>query len=356
MFLPWLRSNRPGVRPIWFDPFGTTGIENICSTDEFYAREHNYILFFDQEPIDIERHRQTFQHLQNNVVVHKSPEPPLIITSELNSQAVDSVCKEFGIEQRYYFFHGWAALDWFRGYNQSYLMTPVHDRRITHTFLAPMRIIGGQRQHRVIMMAYILNFGLHHNYISFPNRCPAENRTIGQIVSDVTAVYPELSSAFNGHRASSVFPMCFSNESDHPMRSYQLDLFEESARSLLYLVTETVADGQRLHLTEKIFKPICLGMPFILVSTVGSLEYLRSYGFKTFGDFWDESYDQEPVMIKRIEKITQQLHQLDRMPQQKKQQLFDAMIPTIEHNLQHFYSGGFEKVLSAELNSMLLSL
>jgi hypothetical protein len=46
-------------------------------------------------------------------------------------------------------------------------------------------------------------------------------------------------------------------------------------------------------------------MPFVIVGTQGSLKYLRSYGFKTFGDLWDESYDDEPDDSKRIEKIAQ---------------------------------------------------
>jgi hypothetical protein len=32
-------------------------------------------------------------------------------------------------------------------------------------------------------------------------------------------------------------------------------------------------------------------MPFVIVGTRGSLEYLRSYGFRTFEGIWDESYD-----------------------------------------------------------------
>ena len=33
--------------------------------------------------------------------------------------------------------------------------------------------------------------------------------------------------------------------------------------------------------------------PFVMVSKKGTLKYLRDIGFKTFGDFWDESYDDE---------------------------------------------------------------
>jgi hypothetical protein len=105
-------------------------------------------------------------------------------------------------------------------------------------------------------------------------------------------------------------------------------------------------------LTEKTFKPIALGMPFIIVGTQGSLKYLRSYGFKTFGDLWDESYDDEPDDSKRIEKIAQILKQLDES-EEHQQDIFESAQKIIEHNWNHFYHGGFEQILWQELQDML---
>ena len=57
------------------------------------------------------------------------------------------------------------------------------------------------------------------------------------------------------------------------------------------LVSETLCVENKKHLTEKIFKPIVAGKPFILAAGYKNLEYLRSYGFNTFDSLWDESYD-----------------------------------------------------------------
>jgi hypothetical protein len=108
-----------------------------------------------------------------------------------------------------------------------------------------------------------------------------------------------------------------------------------------------------LHLTEKTFKPIALGMPFVLTGTQGSLEYLRSYGFKTFGSVWDESYDQEPNDIRRAEKLAELLKSIDQLSEKHKQELFEQTWPIIEHNWNHFYQGGFANTLWAELVDML---
>jgi hypothetical protein len=113
-----------------------------------------------------------------------------------------------------------------------------------------------------------------------------------------------------------------------------------------------VYTGRRSQLTEKSFKPIALGMPFVIVGTQGSLKYLRSYGFRTFGDIWDESYDDADDDV-RIEKIAKLLKDLDSMSMDQKKKIFESAHDVIKHNWNHFYNGRFESVLWAELQEML---
>lgn len=61
--------------------------------------------------------------------------------------------------------------------------------------------------------------------------------------------------------------------------------------SLVSIVTETNFIDDEVSLTEKSFKPSKEKHPFILVGSQGALQALRNMGFKTFGDFWDENYD-----------------------------------------------------------------
>jgi hypothetical protein len=190
---------------------------------------------------------------------------------------------------------------------------------------------------------------LHHNWISCPETCPAENISVYDAASQLKHIYPDAESVF----AKTSFPLCFPGEFNSPMHSCWLSLFDESAESLLYVVTETVASGRRQHLTEKTFKPICLNMPFVVVGTAGSLDYLKRYGFKTFDSLWNESYDAETDDLLRIEKIGQLLAELNQLSQREKQQLFDHASTITQHNFEHFYSGGFEQILWAELTDML---
>jgi hypothetical protein len=68
--------------------------------------------------------------------------------------------------------------------------------------------------------------------------------------------------------------------------------------SCINLVTETSFELNELFISEKVFKPIINYQPFIVFGPYRYLEKLRSYGYKTFGDFWDESYDniEDPKM------------------------------------------------------------
>jgi len=328
----------------WFDPFGSVKFSDLCSLPTFAHPKSRYI-FWDQEPL----HKELIDKTLRQFVHEFWCDERHIITSEYNSEYVKYASDTYGCQSHYYFFHGWAALDWYRGYNRSFVMPVPKDRTITKTFIAPNRIIAGNREHRLLMLYHMFKHNLHNNWISCPEICPAENISVYAAASKLKHIYPDIESVF----AKTDFPKCFPNESNSPMHSYQLSLFDECAESLLYVVTETVANGARQHLTEKIFKPICLNMPFVIVGTAGSLEYLRRYGFKTFDSLWDESYDHEANDVDRIQKIGQLLKELDQLSQQEKQLLFRHASEISQHNFDHFYGGGFEQILWTELTGML---
>jgi len=377
-FWPWVRKNRTGFRVFHCDPFGRSDPDSVINYGRDDMYEHNYIFFFDQEPIHLSIHAATFEQVVKSnedinagwyidrntyigikkvIYIKEIPREPgfvgagYLCTSERNSENVEAVCNQFSWKSLYYFFHGWAAMDWYRGYDRTFLIAPPKERTITRTFIAPNRIVAGERQHRLEVLYHIFKHGMLENHISCPAVCPAENISIHDAVKPLVGKYPDIQDVF----AKQSLPINFAGETDHPMHSCWLSLFDESAESLLYLVTETVYTGRRHHLTEKTFKPIAMGMPFVIVGTRGSLEYLRSYGFRTFEGIWDESYDSAEDSV-RIERITSLLRSLDELPVEAKQYLFEQAHEVIEHNWNHFYHGGFEKILWAELQEMLASI
>ena len=87
-------------------------------------------------------------------------------------------------------------------------------------------------------------------------------------------------------------------------------------------------------LTEKVAKPLATGKPFVLLGGRGSLRLLRDWGFVTFGDIMDESYDDEEIPTLRIEKIIRSLKQVYHSPD--RQHIIEQMNQTAQHNIAQY--------------------
>jgi len=116
---------------------------------------------------------------------------------------------------------------------------------------------------------------------------------------------------------------------------------------------ETLFDDSRIQLTEKILRPIAVGQPFILAGTQGSLDYLRSYGFRTFDNIWDESYDNEPSAEKRLLAIADLMKTIANWSVTERQLNQHAMQLITQHNRQHFFSQNFSNQVIRELTANL---
>lgn len=345
-FWPWIERNRPGVRMFFCDPFGHTHPENLFNHGSDTILETDYVFFHDQEPIQLTAHQPLFlEVLRNNGDINPGVPGGRVVVSEKGS-AVDALCDIYGWQSSYYFFHGWACLDWFRGYHRTFLFDHPQNRTVpSQTFMSPNRIIGGERDHRVLFLYLCQKQGLLHNHISAPLVCPVENVHIFDIGKKYQNQYPDILSTLS----ASQFPRLFAGETTQSMTSCWLGNFVEAMDSMIYVPTETVYFGRRLHITEKTFKAIALGMPFVLVAPAHSLEYLRSYGFKTFSDVWDESYDQEQDDFLRLERVVALLADIDSLSVKEKRSTWNAVLPSVVHNWNHFYHGDFEKILWNEL-------
>jgi hypothetical protein len=93
-------------------------------------------------------------------------------------------------------------------------------------------------------------------------------------------------------------------------------------------------------ITEKIARPLATGKPFVLLGARHSLQSLRNQGFQTFHEFIDESYDEEAVPYRRINKIMQSLQALYHSPQ--RHQTISDMVRHAQHNIQQYkkFTGG----------------
>lgn len=116
-----------------------------------------------------------------------------------------------------------------------------------------------------------------------------------------------------------------------------LDLtLQDYESTFLSIINETLTTQDTLFLSEKIFKPIFIGHPFIVIGNVGTLQYLKRLGYKTFDKWVDESYDEEPNFLKRVDKIINILNKLKSYSIEDLQKLRKEMQEVLDHNKNHF--------------------
>lgn len=267
-----------------------------------------------------------------------------LVTSE-KSQLFDSFSEEREFSQLYYFFHGFAALDWYRGY-----YTLNNDKVIVknykHDYVSYNRIVSDDRSYRIYLLSQLKEKGiLKQGLVSF-NVDDQNFNWRDELINPAT----KLSPSAQHHILSNLYdlPNKLSIDGDQLPGSSSARIPKQTHDALWHVVTETVFYYDKLHLTEKIFKPIVSKQPFMLVAAPGNLEYLRSYGFKTFDGIIDESYDNIQDPDQRISAIVNQLEWYSNLSPVRKQQVMEKLAPIVEYNFQYFYSE-FKHTLTREL-------
>ena len=98
------------------------------------------------------------------------------------------------------------------------------------------------------------------------------------------------------------------------------------------VVSETSASDDWCFITEKTVRPIIYYHPFIVWGNPGTLKVLKEYGFKTFPEFFDESYDSIYDSEKRLSIIIDNLNRLCNMSLDEIHTLYQSIIPKLIHN------------------------
>lgn len=191
-----------------------------------------------------------------------------------------------------------------------------HEKNIQHNLLC---MIGTRRNHRIQVQKYIKKFNLKIPYsVNNPNntmKSPIDEEFLEPIEKDIEKINFVYSESLRINENWVSF-------SSHPLISSLSNIevenvvINQNIPSLGYdfynnfavdFVTETVFDYPHQFLSEKTVRPILCATPFVLLAAQYSLKFLKSHGFKTFSNYWDESYDiiQDPSerFVKVLETV-----------------------------------------------------
>ena len=313
-----------------------------------YCNDHDesspWILFYDQEPI-FDRYLTKYLKLLD-ILDRKIR----VVSSEKSK--FSKKYKDF-----YYFYHGFASLDWYRGYHLLNYNKKIV-RSYSKDYISFNRLILNDRSYRIFLVSQLIATGiLDKGAVSFSvsDEDQSWRMEIGDKDSRMSD-YAKKQSIINlsGKNITKLVLDRDSIRSDksadilRPVTGYTHYGSFHDVDAFWHVVTETVFYHDKLHLTEKIFKPIVSKQPFMLLAAPGNLAYLRSYGFKTFAGIIDESYDDIKDNDARIEAVVSQLKWYCDLSDSEKTEIQKRCESIVEHNFHHFY-GKFKEIITDEL-------
>jgi hypothetical protein len=339
---------------VWYIHNGVPKLENIHIHDiSIFTRKQipdRKIFLFDQEPVISDLLQPYFNFFL------ATPIPAVFATSE-KSDIVNTTCDLYNFQSLYYFFHGFAALDWYRGhYALNYNKSIV--KQYTHDFISFNRIITDDRSYRIYFVSLLKELGLlDHGLVSF-NVTDNLFDDWQDETADSNSKLSATARQHAEHHLTGITKLIIDRPEVHGSASANIPRNINSwwypgkgpadIDAFWHIVTETVFYYDKLHLTEKIFKPIVSKQPFMLLAAPGNLAYLKSYGFKTFDSVIDESYDNIQDNDLRTEAIVRQLHWYCNLTPDEKTDIIRQLEPVIQHNFNHFY-GEFRHIITREL-------
>lgn len=326
---------------VYYYPFGTTNNISIGENYPWGQTPHHALFHFDQEPI----YDTSLGKLYDDFLGAWGTKYCKLLANSEKSQIKKTLCQERSMLDWYYFYHGFAALDWFR--DAQYLFNVANPQKV---FCSLNHLVTGKRSYRISLTSRLMQNQLApYGDISF-------HGTIGQCTAEIESCTTEMSQSDKAVARqmldSGIFqpPLYVDHASINSSYSARLGFNEYRLwqNAFCHLVNETVYYDEKLHLTEKTFKPIVSLRPFILAASPGSLEYLRQYGFETFGNWIDESYDLEPCHARRQDMIVAEIRKLCALGQSGILDMLADMRPVLEHNKTHFFNN-FRKIITEEL-------
>lgn len=318
----------------YFYPWGEKGFKNITDNEddfEIYEKLYNklsVVLCHDQEPLDFDLYSDNclleqlshitvdqaqdlaargYKNLNLNLRWHQPYNRTnywVLLHSELNSPQVIQYESTGLFKCAYWWSHALIALDWYRFARYDNRLTDK-SQPIKANFLVYARATTGKRAYRKLFLEHLQHI---------------DSVQLGSI--DPTAVVTSDSSA-----------------------TYNPQDFAQTRCSI---VLETVYD-QRIHLTEKTLRPLACGHPFMILNGPGALETIRSYGFKTFQPYINESYDNEKDPGKRMNMVLAEMRRINNSSEKYQKFIWNGCAEIAAYNKQLFFDDKFLWRVKTEL-------
>jgi hypothetical protein len=106
-------------------------------------------------------------------------------------------------------------------------------------------------------------------------------------------------------------------------------------------------------ITEKVYRTMLIH-PMILLGCAHTLEHLRSRGFETFPELFDESYDEIEDDYTRFMFIMDEIERVCGLPDEELHEKYVSVLPKIKYNQEIFYNS--KKQIHKEMDKIVKEL
>jgi hypothetical protein len=291
------------------------GLMKPCTIAKLQQRKIK-VLFYYHEGDNPDRIRERLDSL---CAKHQLPEDCYLFVSA--NTAADSVARCYYFPDHEYFL---SYVNRRQGY------TPVTDLPRQYDFTALNRI---HKWWRASIMSDLHADGILSNSLwSYNTNCTRDDREEHNPIS--IRSNPAWVKKLKLFLANGPYH-CDGPDSDahNDHRMINTDLY---LNSYCHIVMETLFDVDRsggAFITEKTYKCMKFGQPFVIAGAVGSLAALRTAGYRTFDSVIDNSYDTIVDNTQRCLAIKETLQQIK---QQDLHQWYLKCMPDMIHNQQLF--------------------
>lgn len=133
----------------------------------------------------------------------------------------------------------------------------------------------------------------------------------------------------------------FCTYTDSSILGFQVpSVFEYFDKAAIAVVNETNFYSMYQNYSEKTIDCILKGTPFVLTAPPGTLSLLHDHGFKTFGDYWNESYDTIFDHEKRLLAIKKTIYNIGKKSKKELEEMLIDMQDIRLYNLKNIKNIG----------------
>lgn len=194
-------------------------------------------------------------------------------------------------------------------------------------------------EHRILFYTMMSKLGLLDKfYMSMAATQPENSRSFEENARYFASNRPNLNITVDDiEQAKTPLPLTLdtNNFNSYPMESGPDAVMQYYKTSYINIVNETYFFSNIIHLTEKTYKPIAFKQPFLMLAAPRSLQHIKEMGFKTFNEFWDESYDLETDHNKRFEMIIEIVKDIASWDDNKMEEFSRKVKPILDYNFMH---------------------